>query len=68
MELLKNLPSYNKENFSRFIQGACKVERKRERDKVEGGKRLNLNCDFSLGTSEALCEVKNRWTRRETTE
>ena len=25
MELLKDLPSYDSENFSRFSQGSCKV-------------------------------------------
>ena len=46
MEILKNLPSYNKENFSRFIQGASKVlellkakEREREREREKERKK-----------------------------
>ena len=37
MEMLKNLPSYNKDNFTKFTQGAVKVGgldtgRERERE------------------------------------
>jgi hypothetical protein len=42
MEVLKDLPSYNKENFSRFTQGSSKVEifeRERVAGSLQGGER-----------------------------